>query len=65
MKELKKLTNENEILKNTQGFLKQEIRDEVKAWKEEKDKIRFKEIFEQEMESSENRKEVIKVLKTN
>ena len=51
MKELKKLTNENEILKNTQGFLKQEIRDEVKAWKEEKDKIRFKEIFEQEMES--------------
>ena len=49
---------ENEALKNTQWFLKQEIRDEfkdfvnneLKAWKEEKkqDKISVKEIFEQQ-----------------
>ena len=40
----------------------------MKAWKEdkEKDKINFKEIFEQEMESKVRmEKKVIKVLKTN
>ena len=56
-------------LKNTQGFSKQEIRNEfkdfvnneVKAWKEEKekDKISFKKIFEQEMESK------VKIKKSN
>ena len=62
LKEIEKLTSENEVLKNTQGFSKQEIRDEfkdfvnneVKVWiaEKEKDKIFFKEIFEQqEMES--------------
>ena len=52
VKVIEKLTNENEALKNTQGFSKQEIRDEfkdfvnnkVKVWKEEKgkDKTSFK-----------------------
>ena len=60
VKVIEKLTSENVILKSTQGFSKQEITEkfkdlvnnEVKAWKEEKDKISFKEIFEQqEMES--------------
>ena len=53
---IEKLTTENVALKNIQGFSKQEITEEfkdfvnneVKAWKEEKDKIRFKEIFEQQ-----------------
>ena len=62
LKIIEKLTSENETLKNTQGFSKQEIRDEfkdfvnteVKTWiaEKEKDKISFKEIFElQEIES--------------
>ena len=76
VKVIEKLTIENVALKNTQGFSKQEITEEfkdfinneVKAWKEEKEKkISFKEIFEQqEMESKvRRRKKVIKVLKTN
>ena len=60
VKVIEKLTSENVALKNSQGFSKQEITEEfkdfvsneVKAWKEkEKNKISFKEIFEQEMES--------------
>ena len=74
---IEKLTSENVVLKNIQGFSKHEITEEfkdfvnyeVKAWKEEKekDKISFKEIFEQqEMESKVRmEKEVIKVLITN
>ena len=56
VKVIEKLTSENVALKNTQGFSKQEITEdfkdfvsnEVKAWKEEKEKdeISFKEIFE-------------------
>ena len=77
VKVIEKLTSENVALKNTQVFSNQEITEEfkdfinneVKAWIEEKekDKISFKEIFEQqEMESKVRmEKEVIKVLKTN
>ena len=77
VKVIEKLTSENVALKNTQVFSNQEITEEfkdfinneVKAWIEEKekDKISFKEIFEQqEMESKVRmEKEVIKVLKIN
>ena len=49
VKEIEKLTSENEALKNTQRFSKQEIRDEfkdfvnneVKAWKEERENIKL------------------------
>ena len=71
------LTSENIALKNTQGFTKQKIWDEFKdfasndgkVWKEEKekDKISFKEIFEQQKLESKMRMEkvVVKVLKNN
>ena len=58
IKEIVKFTTENEALRKTQGFAKQEIKDEVidsvnnkvKTWKEEKEnyKISFKKIFEQD-----------------
>ena len=49
VKVIETLTSENEALKNTQGFSKQEITDEfkdfvnneVKAWKEEKKRIKL------------------------
>ena len=66
---IEKLTSENVALTSTQGFSKQEITEkfkdfvnnEVKAWKEEKDKISFKEIFEQqEMEIKVRMKKKVK-----
>ena len=70
------MKRDNENLKKIYSGAKQEIKDEVKdlvhdkvkIWREEreKDKISFKEIFEQqEMENKENvEKEVIQVIKT-
>ena len=67
VKVIQKLTIENEALKNTQGFSKQEIRDEfkdyvnneVKAWKEEREKYKIscKEMFEQQKMESKMRME--------
>ena len=75
MKDTEKLKSDNEDLKTSQKYTKQKIRyeveafinNEVKSWKEgkEKDEIKFKEIFEPEMEHKGNiEKKVIKVIET-